>query len=164
MSANILSKYRHNLVVHESALPRGKGWSPLTWQILEGNNQIPVTLFEASEKVDSGVIYAQQWLEFEGYELINELRKAQAKATIQLCKRFVDSYPQICEKMQEQAGDKSFYPCRRAADSQIDPAQTIEAQFDLLRVVDNQRYPAFFDLKGHRYFLRIDRAQPPLRE
>ena len=156
--ADILSKYRHNLVVHESALPSGKGWSPLTWQILEGNNQIPVTLFEAAEKVDSGVIYAQQWLEFKGHELIDELRKAQAKATIQLCKRFVDGYPQICEKAQEQAGDESFYLCRQAADSQLDPAQTIEAQFDLLRVMDNQRYPAFFDLNGHRYFLRIDRT------
>jgi methionyl-tRNA formyltransferase len=29
-----LALHQHNLVVHESALPQGKGWSPLTWQIL----------------------------------------------------------------------------------------------------------------------------------
>ena len=156
--ANILSQYRHNLVVHESDLPRGKGWSPLTWQILEGKNRIPATLFEAAEKVDSGVIYAQDWMEFEGYELIDELREAQAKVTIGLCKRFVDGYPQICEEAQEQAGNESFYPRRRAMDSKIDPAQTIGAQFNSLRVVDNQRYPAFFDLNGWRYLLRIDKV------
>lgn len=155
--ANILSQYRHNLVVHESDLPKGKGWSPLTWQILEGKKRIPATMFEAAEKVDSGVIYAQDWMEFEGYELINELREAQAKVTIRLCKRFVDDYPKICEKAREQVGGESFYQRRREIDSALDPSQSIEAQFDLLRVVDNQRYPAFFYLNGQRYSLRIDR-------
>lgn len=63
---HVLGRFRNNLVVHESDLPQGKGWSPLTWQILEGKNRIPVILFEATEKVDSGPIYAQEWLEFEG--------------------------------------------------------------------------------------------------
>lgn len=156
--ANILSQYRHNLVVHESDLPKGKGWSPLTWQILEGKNRIPVTLFEATEKVDSGVIYAQEWLEFKGHELVDELRKGQATATINLCKRFVNDYPQILEKARQQAGEESYYPRRRETDSELDPQQSIEAQFNLLRVVDNKLYPAIFYLNGQRYFLRVDRV------
>ena len=159
VSPKVLSQYKHNLVVHESDLPRGKGWSPLTWQILEKINKIPVTLFEAMEKVDSGLIYAQDWIEFEGYELIDDLRKSQAKATIELCKRFIDDYPQICEGAREQVGDSSFYPHRYEVDSGLDPLQTIEAQFNLLRVVDNCRYPAFFYLNGQRYVLRIERDQ-----
>ena len=162
--ASILSQFRHNLVVHESDLPRGKGWSPLTWQILEGKNRIPITLIEAAEKVDSGVIYVQEWVEFEGHELIDELREAQAKTTINLCKRFVDDYPQILDKAHEQVGEKSFYSRRRETDSELDPSRSLEAQFDLLRVVDNQWYPAFFYLNGQRYFLRIDRGRPPLNE
>lgn len=154
-----LSQFRHNLVVHESDLPRGKGWSPLTWQILEGKKRIPATLFEAVEQVDSGVIYAQEWMEFEGYELVGELREKQAKATVDLCKRFVDEYPQIAGKAHEQAGDESFYARRREVDSELDPLQSIKSQFDLFRVVDNQRYPAFFYLNGQRYFMRIGRAQ-----
>jgi hypothetical protein len=161
---NILAQFRHNLVVHESDLPKGKGWSPLTWQILEGKKSIPVTLCEALEKVDRGVIYAQEWMEFKGHELINELREAQAKVTIKLCKRFVDGYPQILGEAREQVGEESFYPRRRAMDSKIDPAQSIDAQFDLLRVVDNQWYPAFFDLNGWRYFLRIDKVPPSSSE
>jgi len=43
VSKDMLSRFKHNLVVHESDLPQGKGWSPLTWQILEGKNRIPVT-------------------------------------------------------------------------------------------------------------------------
>ena len=73
---------RHNLVVHESPLPTGTGWSPLTWQILEGTNQIQVVLFGAANEVDSGKIYLQEVLEFAGHELIDELQKAQAESTL----------------------------------------------------------------------------------
>ena len=159
--ADILAQYRNNLVVHESDLPKGKGWSPLTWQILEGKKRIPITLFEASEKVDSGVIYLQDWIEFDGSELIDELRKAQAKISIGLCKQFIKDYPQIFENARKQAGEESFYPRRFEMDSALDPSQSLEGQFNLLRVVDNQNYPAFFYLNGHRYLLRINKEHQP---
>ena len=43
---NELNKNKYNLVVHESYLPSGKGWSPLTFQVLEGKKEIPITLFD----------------------------------------------------------------------------------------------------------------------
>lgn len=153
---SIRSRYRNNLVVHESDLPKGKGWSPLTWQIIEGAKRVPVTLLEANAKVDSGVIYAQEWMEFKGDELIDELREAQVKATLKLCRHFVESYPQILSQAREQVGEGSFYPRRRSEDSEIDPTRTIAAQFSLFRVADNHRYPLFFYMHGQRYVLRID--------
>ena len=30
LNADQLALHRHNLVVHESALPQGQGWSPMT--------------------------------------------------------------------------------------------------------------------------------------
>src|ERR1700690_3084288 len=54
---SILKRNRSNLVVHESDLPKGRGWSPMTWLVLEGKNRIPLTLFEAVERVDAGNIY-----------------------------------------------------------------------------------------------------------
>ena len=86
---------KHNLVVHESALPDGKGWSPLTWQIIEGKHEVVITLFEAEEKVDSGVIYCQDVMKFEGHELIDELRKVQGEKTIELVMKFIDNYPNV---------------------------------------------------------------------
>lgn len=153
----ILSQYRHNLVVHESDLPKGKGWSPLTWQILEGKNRIPVTLFEAAEKVDSGVIYAQEWVTFKGDELIEELRHAQAEATLTLCRRFVESYPQILSQAREQAGEADYYPRRRPEDSLIDPEKSISELFPQLRVADPVRYPSFFEKLGHVYKITLEK-------
>ena len=155
----MLAKFRHNLVVHESDLPQGKGRSTLTWQILEGRNRIPVTLFEAAEKVDSGVIYSQEWLQFGGHELIDELRAALAQATIVLCRQFVAEYPKIVVQARPQTGDESFYPRRKPEDSRLDPSRTLADQFQLLRVVDNERYPAFFEWRGSMYALRIRKVQ-----
>ena len=147
--------FGHTLVVHASDLPAGKGWSPLSWQILEGKDQIPVSLFEADDSVDSGPIYAQRNINFEGYELIDGLRKKLAEATYELCSWFVEELPCSSNQSKIQEGAESFYSRRSPKDSQLDVNKTIAEQFNLLRIVDNQAYPAFFEWKGRRFILTI---------
>ena len=158
VAPDILSKNRHNLVVHESDLPKGKGWSPLTWQILEGKNEIPITLFEAVESIDSGPIYIQDIMYFDGTELVDELREKQAEYTIKLCSTFVSNYSSVTTKTREQTGELSYYKKREPKDSKLDSNKTIIEQFNLLRVVDNDRYPAYFYLNGNRYIIKIQRG------
>lgn len=146
---------QHNLIVHESALPEGKGWSPLTWQVLEGKNEIPITLFEAKPDVDSGPIYKQKIMEFEGHELVDELREKQGQYTIDLVLEFVEEYPNV--EATPQTGKATYYPRRTPKDSELDVHQTLADQFNLLRVVDNERYPAFFNYKGHKYKISIEK-------
>jgi len=153
----ILAKSKHNLVVHESALPKGKGMSPLTWQILEGKNDIPITLFEAAEKVDSGSIYLQKVMHFQGHELIDELREVQGNTTVELIVEFIKKYPNVMSV--EQKGDETFYSRRVPRDSELDINKEIREQFNLLRVVDNERYPAFFNYRGCKYFIMIEKAK-----
>lgn len=153
-----LNKNIHNLVVHESALPQGRGWSPLTWGIIEGKKRIPIVLFEASDKVDSGPIYFQNEIKFEGHELVAELRNNQAAITMELCQRFVNSYPQVVSFAKPQAGHPTYYPKRTPVDSCLDSSKTIKEQFNILRVADNKKYPAYFELYGKKYILQILKA------
>jgi len=155
----VLKRNRHNLVVHESDLPKGKGWSPMTWQVLEGCAEIPVTLFEAANAVDSGAVYLQDRIRLDGTELVDELRAKQAASTLSLCRAFVDDYPLVLQKARAQHGEESFYQRRKPQDSRLDPDKTIGEQFDLLRVVDNERYPAFFDRNGCRYLIKIEKTE-----
>lgn len=157
MLRNIMSRNKINLVVHESALPKGKGWSPLTWQILERKNRIPITLLEVADKVDNGKIYLQDEMVFEGHELIDELHAVQASYTFKLCEKFIDQFPFILDQGKVQKGKSSFYKKRGQKDSEIDTENTISESFNLLRTVDNKRYPAFFTLKGKKYKLQIER-------
>ena len=62
---------------------------------------------------------------------------------------------QVCP----QTGDESFYPRRKPDDSRLDPSRTLADQFHLLRVVDNERYPAFFESCGSLYTLRIRKVE-----
>jgi methionyl-tRNA formyltransferase len=155
LSAEQLALHRHNLVVHESALPKGQGWSPMTWQILEGGSAIPITLFEAVADLDAGPIHLQQLINLQGHELVEEWRALQAQATLELCLAWFDCYREVVAASQPQHGEPSHYRRRRPADSQLDPENSLAEQFNLLRVVDNQRYPAFFDWRGRRFSVQV---------
>jgi len=152
-----LESNRHNIVIHASALPQGKGWAPMFWQVLEGENEIPFTMFEASSGVDDGDIYMQKTLHLTGYELNDILRKKQANFIIDMCIEFINNYENY-KSPQEQSGEESFYSKRSAKDSKLDINKTIKEQFNLLRIADNDAYPVFFEIDGHKYILKIEEA------
>lgn len=151
----LLRRHAHNLVVHASALPHGRGWSPLTWQVLEGRNEIPVSLLEAADGVDSGEVYAQRTLRFHGHELLPEMHRAVADATRELCGDFIARYPFVLGEARAQSGEATYYPRRRPGDSRLDPDKTLREQFNLLRVSDAERYPAFMEIAGRSYEVRL---------
>lgn len=147
---------KHNLVVHESNLPSGKGWSPVSWQILEGKTKIPVTLIEADERVDSGKIYDQKEIILEGHELWPEIKNQQGNLTISLILDFINKYPKVVGVSQK--GVESFYLRRTPDDSELDLNKTIGDQFNLLRICDNERYPAYFLKNGYKYIIEIHKV------
>lgn len=148
-----LKLHKSNIVVHPSKLPKGKGWSPLAWQILEGSNCIPVTLFEASEELDSGPVYLIDNIILQGHELNDEIKDKQGLLTIKMIKDYIDKFPNI--KKIKQVGDETFYPRRLKKDSELDLNKTIKEQFSLLRISDNERYPAYFTYNGFKYIIKI---------
>lgn len=150
-------KYKATLVLHASDLPKGRGWSPYIWSILGGKNKITVSLLEASEPVDSGAIWLKTFFELEGHELLQEINAKLFLAELLLMTQAVEQFNSI--KPAKQVGDPGPYMAKRSsADSRLDPNKTIAEQFNLLRVVDSQRYPAFFDYQGQRYLIKIEKV------
>lgn len=153
-----LAKNKHNIVVHASDLPQGKGWSPMTWQILEGKSKIPVTIFEASSKCDAGDIYWKDYIELTGTELFDEWHDLLGEKIIEMCLKFVKNYKTL--QPIKQVGEESFYNRRTPKDSELDINKSIKEQFNLLRVVDNEKYPAFFTYKNKRFIIKISGGGP----
>lgn len=149
----ILKLNKHNIVVHASNLPQGKGWSPATWQILEGKNKIPLTLFEAVDKVDAGAVYFRENLDLDGTELINDWQNKMGKKIIEMVIKFIQKLNHL--KSHPQTGEESFYKKRVPKDSRLDIDKSIKDQFNLLRIVDNKKYPAFFEYKGKKFIIKI---------
>lgn len=148
-------RYRYTLVLHASDLPKGRGMSPHIWQVLEGRQRILVSLLNAEDSIDTGAIWQQYAFDLEGHELSTEINAKLFDCEL----RLMDWAVHHCDgaEPQEQRGEPSLYPRRGPEDSRLDPGQSLQEQFNLLRVVDNQRYPAFFEWAGHRYKLTIEK-------
>ena len=56
---------------------------------------------------------------------------------------------------QSQLGELSHYRRLRSVDSQLDPERSLADQFNLLRVVDNLNYPAFFSMSGRTFSIQV---------
>lgn len=150
-----LKLHNNNIVVHASDLPKGKGWAPMPWQILEGKNDIVLSLFEAVQKVDSGKIYLKDKVVYEGHELHDELRQKLADKIVEMAVKYVDNYEQMIGS--EQVGGDTFYKKRTPKDSELDINKSILEQFNLMRIVDNDSYPLFFYKDGKKYILKISK-------
>jgi methionyl-tRNA formyltransferase len=150
-------RYGIALVIHASDLPEGRGWSPHIWQILEGKNDIVVSLVEAEDQVDTGAIWEQRRLVLEGHELSSEINEKLFAIELTLMSSAVETAGRSSPVPQDGRAP-TYYPRRTQADSRLDPHRSIEEQFDLLRVADPLRYPAYFNLRGYRYLVRIEKA------
>jgi methionyl-tRNA formyltransferase len=135
--------HHHNfnkmLVIHESDLPRGRGWSPL------------------ADRVDSGDIIKQEVLVLEGHELADEIHAKSAQVKIKLLEWALNN--ELEGKAQD--GVPSYYRRRGLCDSKIDPYKPLAEQFDLLRICE-PRFPAFFEHRGHTYQITIRKHENSL--
>ena len=155
ISKDGLLKNSSNIVCHPSDLPKGKGFSPIAWEILEGLNEITFTLFEANEGIDDGDFYFKEKVFLKGDELNDDLRKIQANTTFNLIYKYISQFPK--NKSYPQNGNETFYTRRTTQDSELDLNKTINEQFNLLRIVDNNLYPAFFIKNGKKYKIKIEK-------
>lgn len=154
--ATVYTRFRFPLVIHESDLPHGRGWSPLAWQILEGRHEIAVSLIEVSEHVDRGAIWKKSVLRLQGHELLDEINQRLMQVKFELVEYALAHHAHV-ERIEQKHTDATYYKRRTPEQSELDPRKSIESQFDLLRIADARRYPAFFTLRGHRYKLVVEK-------
>jgi|TARA_R110000765_G_scaffold243918_1_gene346272 methionyl-tRNA formyltransferase len=144
---------KNNIVIHPSELPKGRGWSPVAWQILEDKNFIPMSLFEAEAAVDSGDIYIVDYIELQGTELNEEIKHLQGIKTVEMAIAYISKWPMVGKPQEDY--ESTYYKRRGLDSSELDINKSIEENFNLLRVVDNNRYPAFFYKDGVKYIIKI---------
>ncbi len=150
----ILARYHHTLVLHASALPAGRGMSPHVWQILEGKPGFTVTLLEAAEALDAGRIWHQVDVPVPANAVCEEINALLFDAEMALMDWALAHADTV--QPREQSGSPSYYRKRNPDDSRIDPERPLAEVFDLLRVADPERYPAFFEYRGRSYRLRLE--------
>lgn len=149
--------YRVCLVVHASDLPHGRGWSPHVWEIADGAGELTVSLLEAEDDVDSGAIWEKEVLPIAPHLLWDEIHRCLFAAEFRLIDFAIENFNKVRPEKQPDFENPKYYPRRYPEDSRLDPHLSIAAQFNKIRICDPQRYPAFFELHGHRYKLMIEK-------
>lgn len=151
------ARYEYTLVLHASDLPRGRGWSPHIWSILEGATEVIVSLLNAADNVDTGAIWGQRIVQIPDHALYEEINTLIFQAELSLMDAFIDGALPTEPEDQSDDVEPSYYPRRRPQDSEIDPTRSLAAQFDAIRVADPHRFPAFFRFRGHKYIMKIEK-------
>jgi len=157
IEAAVRAQYRAALVLHASDLPEGRGMSPHIWQVLEERDRIKVTLLAAEDALDSGDIWLQSEFCLDGHELYDEINDKLFDAELSLMDEAVAHFDEI-EPRPQDSRPPTWYHFRTPADSRLLPEKTIKEQFNLLRVSDPNRFPAYFDWQGYRYEIRIKKS------
>lgn len=151
--------YAKSLILHASDLPRGRGWSPHVWEILEGAEKITLSLLEAEDKVDSGKIWKKIEIPIPKNALFQEINHRLFSAELKLMDFALKSFHFIKPQSQSENVDATYYRRRTPEDSRLDPHKSIAEQFDLLRVCDPIRFPAFFEYRGRQYTLKLEKFE-----
>ena len=159
VSKRYRSLFNNTLVLHASDVPRGRGWSPHVWSILEGAESITVSLLEAEDKIDSGAIWKKVVCRVPREAIFNEINSILFEAELELIDYAIENYHLIVPTPQPTKIEPTYYRRRTAEDSELDPSLSIGDQFDLLRVADPIRYPAYFKYRGETYFLTLRRDE-----
>ncbi|WP_216096903.1 formyltransferase family protein [Idiomarina sp. MD25a] len=156
ITADVRSGYQRSLVIHASDLPKGRGWSPHIWGLLEGKDQLTVTLLDAAEGIDEGAIYKQLQLPVTKDALWDEINAALFSMELVLMDWAV-AHVLATQPQPQTEQQATYYPKRTPSDSQLDADKSIAAQWDLIRVCDPNRYPAWFSLHGHQYKVIVEK-------
>jgi methionyl-tRNA formyltransferase len=152
---SFLKNNKLNLVIHESKLPRGKGFAPVQWQILDNKNKIPICIIEAKSKFDSGNIYIKKYFDIKSTDLYDQIRESQGNATVKIIKDFLKYYPKV--KSKPQKGKSTYFKKREKKNSEISINKSLRSQFNILRISNNDSWPSFFYFKGIKYILKIEK-------
>jgi len=154
----LLNAYTHSLVLHASDLPRGRGWSPHIWDVLNNKSDLTLCLLEASRQVDSGDIWKKVRIPLSGHELFDEINHLLFTEETKLLDFALQNFRNI-KPIKQIEDDATHNRKRDPDDSELDINRSIIEQFNLLRISDRERFPPFFIYEDHKYQLEIKKIE-----
>ena len=157
INKKFLDRSKYNLIPHESDLPKGRGMSPLSWQLLKKKNKIVFSLIEAGEKIDAGKIYFKKKVYLKNDLVFNEIKAIQFNQNLNLIEKFLSYFKRnkTSPKSKFQTGKSTYYRLRTKQDSKLNLNKSLRSQFNLLRLCDFENYPSFFYMNKKKYLIKM---------
>jgi methionyl-tRNA formyltransferase len=132
---------------HMTALPYGRGGSPLQNLLLRGHTETTLTAFRMDEGLDTGPIYCQRPLGLEGRA--EHIYRRATYLSAQMIGHIIVEQPEP----RPQEGEPVLFQRRRPEASRIRAGQhDLASLYDHVRMTDAEGYPlAWLDCAGFRF-------------
>lgn len=153
-----IDSFEHVIVLHASDLPKGRGWSPYIWEILEGAEHITLSAITASERVDEGDIWVKMPIAIAPTDINIEINKKLFSAEVELMERVLEMIGNGKAPTPQSENVATYYPRRTPEDSRVQLDNKLGEIFNLLRTADPKRYPVFFEKDGVRFNLLLEKV------
>ena len=138
--------------LHASLLPKYRGSSPLTWQLINGEKEAGITLFyiEDGGGVDTGDIIGQESFLIEENDTIKELISKSETGAFNLLEKYLPLIEQgSAPRIKQDESQATIYKQRIPADGEIDWNDSPENIRNFIRA-QTKPYPGAFTFIGNK--------------
>ena len=109
--------------------------------------------------MDSGDLWKKIDINIAEHELSHEINKKLFSCEMALVDYALKNFNKVKLSIQKETEGKVYREKRTPEDSEIDPYSSLSSQFNLIRVSDYERYPAFFNLHGYKYKIKLEKLE-----
>jgi methionyl-tRNA formyltransferase len=135
----IEAPYQRIFVIHDSLLPKYRGWNPLVTALQNKDPEVGVTLLLADEKIDHGPIVLQATIDITYPQKISEAMKAIELKIRDLVTYLLEHPDKANLKMQKQIEESATYSIwRDEEDYRIDWSKSAD---EILAFIDSVSFP-----------------------
>ncbi len=151
LNKSVLIKNKFNLVIHESNLPKGKGMNPVSNQILKNKKKIICSMFNATQKMDSGPIVLKDSFKVKRDDFYEDWRFKQGMTTVKMCLKFLSLKRIVLKK---QKGKPTFFKKLNNKMFEINVNSSIKKQHQILQAADFKKFVPFFKIKKKIFYIK----------
>lgn len=139
---------RGTLAVHDSLLPEYRGFAPLNWSILNGEDHTGVTLFYLSEVMDGGDIVCKKVVAIDPDDTAADVYEHVCQATVDVV---LEAYPLLAagtaHRIPQDYTKGSFTCSRSPAEGEIDWSKPTRTIYNQIRAL-TRPYPGAYTFLG----------------
>ena len=131
-------------------LPKGRGRSPINWELIKGEKKFISHMFKLTENPDDGEIITSKETEMTH---VDNVRTVYHKITFLMAEMIMEQMPNIINgdyKSIPQVGNPTYFPKRNPDDSEINWNQSTEEIYNFVRALTDPYPNAFTMQKGKK--------------
>ncbi|SCZ81245.1 methionyl-tRNA formyltransferase [Pseudobutyrivibrio xylanivorans] len=145
ISLDINNHLKHNLIVlHDSLLPRYRGFAPTPTAIINGEDKVGITALFATDSVDKGDILLQKEIKVEDHEYICDIIEKESEVYGQMVVELIDMIEEDNVNPIVQNEDEASYSIwRNLEDCHIDWDKPAKDIYNFVRALGNPYLGAY---------------------